>query len=118
MKSVVQLNEENYFVGLTFADESPLEPGVFLIPGGAIDIDAPIVPEGKRAKWNGEWVLEDIPAEVSPELPTPTEDDLEEIAARVALRASAEAKTDAIEHAKSLGFTDEMINVMYPSLVS
>jgi hypothetical protein len=30
--------------------------------------------------------------------------------------AEAQAKTDAIEHAKSLGFTDEMINVMYPNL--
>jgi len=33
-----------------------------------------------------------------------------------ALAAEAQAKTDAIEHAKSLGFTDEMINVMYPNL--
>ena len=32
------------------------------------------------------------------------------------LAADAQAKTDAIEHAKSLGFTDEMINVMYPNL--
>jgi ethanolamine utilization cobalamin adenosyltransferase len=30
--------------------------------------------------------------------------------------ASAQAKTDAITHAKSLGFTDEMIAVMYPNL--
>ena len=35
-----------------------------------------------------------------------------------AIAAETQAKTDAIEHAKSLGFTDEMINVMYPSLVS
>jgi len=33
-----------------------------------------------------------------------------------AIAAEAQAKTDAIEHAKSLGFTDEMINVMYPNL--
>jgi hypothetical protein len=33
-----------------------------------------------------------------------------------ALAAEMQAKKDAIEHAKSLGFTDEMINVMYPSL--
>ena len=29
----------------------------------------------------------------------------------------AAARTAAITHAKSLGFTDEMINVMYPSLI-
>jgi len=33
-----------------------------------------------------------------------------------ALAAEMQAKKDAIEHAKSLGFTDEMINVMYPNL--
>lgn len=30
--------------------------------------------------------------------------------------AAAQAKTDAITHAMSLGFTDEMIAVMYPNL--
>lgn len=46
-------------------------------------------------------------------------------AAYAALQAEIEAKTAAIiasrkaaiEHAKSLGFTDEMISVMYPTLV-
>ena len=31
-------------------------------------------------------------------------------------QAAATARTAAIEHAKSLGFTDDMIAVMYPSL--
>jgi hypothetical protein len=61
MKQVIQLDAEGYFVGLTTADESPLEPGVFLIPAGAIDAPAPTIPEGQRAKWNGAWVFEDIP---------------------------------------------------------
>ena len=30
--------------------------------------------------------------------------------------AAAQAKADAVAHAKSLGFTDEMIAVMYPNL--
>ena len=30
--------------------------------------------------------------------------------------AAAQAKTDAVAHAMSLGFTDEMIAVMYPNL--
>ncbi len=38
-------------------------------------------------------------------------------AERVAAEATtATARTAAIEHAKTLGFTDEMISVMYPSL--
>ncbi|WP_216639284.1 phage tail assembly chaperone [Achromobacter ruhlandii] len=36
-KIVSQLDPAGYLVGPTIADESPLEPGVFLIPGGAID---------------------------------------------------------------------------------
>jgi len=73
MKQVIQLDADGYFVGLTTADESPLEPGVFLIPAGAIDAPTPNVPEGQRAKWNGQWVFEDIPQpEPEPEPPEPT----------------------------------------------
>ena len=60
-KQVVQLDEEGYFVGFTTADLSPLEEGVWLIPYGAIDVEAPVVPEDKKAKWeNNEWVFVDI----------------------------------------------------------
>lgn len=38
-------------------------------------------------------------------------------AAAQAEKAAAEARAAAIEHAKSLGFTDAMIAVMYPNLV-
>jgi len=64
MKQVVQLDEDGYFFGMATADESPLEPGVFLIPGRCIDVAAPVVPSGKRAKWDGAWVFEDIPQPV------------------------------------------------------
>ena len=67
MKQVIQLDAAGYFVGFATADESPLEPGVFLIPGGCIDVETPAVPDGQRAKWDGAWVFEDIP---QPE-PTP-----------------------------------------------
>ena len=60
-KQVSQLDADGYFVGLTAADESPLEPGVYMMPAGAVDAPAPNIPEGQRAKWNGEWVFEDIP---------------------------------------------------------
>lgn len=67
-KNVCQLDENGYFVGLVEADESPLEPGVFLIPRGALDVEAPSVPTGKRARWSGDsWDFEDIPADVPSE---------------------------------------------------
>jgi hypothetical protein len=73
-KQVCQLDSESCFVGFTFADESPLEPGVYLLPAGAVDTTAPSIPEGKKAKWNGSWVYEDIPKpepEPEPAPPTP-----------------------------------------------
>lgn len=64
MKKVCQLDAAGYFTGLTVADESPLEPGVFLLPGGSIDVPPPSVPAGQRAKWNGSWVFENLPQPV------------------------------------------------------
>jgi len=72
MKQVSQLNKDGYFVGVTTADASPLEPDVYLIPGGCIDKPAPTIPEGQRAKWDdGQWKFEDIPPE-KPEQPYPS----------------------------------------------
>lgn len=71
MKTVSQLDARGYFVSTVEADESPLELGVYLIPGGAVDAPAPTIPEGQRALWRGAWVLEAIPL---PTFPTVTED--------------------------------------------
>lgn len=43
--------------------------------------------------------------------------DLAEKAIKAAEAAAKKARVAAIAHAKSLGFTDEMIAVMYPTLV-
>ncbi|MEZ0169945.1 hypothetical protein [Microvirga sp. TS319] len=62
MKTVYQTDANGYFVGPTFADESPLEPGVYLIPGGAVEAEPPSIPDGSRARWDGgSWQLEAIP---------------------------------------------------------
>jgi hypothetical protein len=60
MKQVIQLDNQGYFVGFTTAEESPLEPGVFLIPGGAIDVEAPSIISGKIARWDNQWIYEDV----------------------------------------------------------
>ena len=65
-KVMSQLDADGYFVCPTRGEESPLEPGVFLIPGGAIDVAPPVVPDGNRAKWEGAWVFEAIPAPPAP----------------------------------------------------
>lgn len=62
-KIVSQLGPDGYLFGPTLADESPLEPGVFLIPGGAIDRPPPDRMEpGKAyrpAEDGGDWIEEE-----------------------------------------------------------
>lgn len=58
-KSVYQTNYSGLFVGENFADESPLEPGTFLIPAGCVELAPPETwPEDKWPRWNGfKWEL-------------------------------------------------------------
>jgi hypothetical protein len=76
-KVVSQLDPQGYFLCTVIADESPLEEGVLLIPGGAVDVAPPDIAEGKRYRLDetgNAWVAEDIP---QPEAaPAPTLDDL------------------------------------------
>lgn len=73
MKRVSQLDENGYFVGVAVADESPMEPGIFHLPAGAVDIAPPAIEDGKRYKPNGKgWTAEEIPKpEPEPEPPAP-----------------------------------------------
>lgn len=88
---VSQLDEDGFFVAAVEADESPLEPGVFLIPGGAIDEPPPSIPPGMKACWlGGEWLIlqQDIGAGVSAPIQPP------EVARGVALRSAARVLLD------------------------
>lgn len=72
VRIIPQLDSEGRFIGETVADESPLEPGVFLLPAGAVDAPLPVIPAGFFARWDGRWVLTKIPGPVEPE-PVPEE---------------------------------------------
>lgn len=57
---VYQYSEYGLFEGETFADESPLEPGVFLIPARCTEKPPPEINLSKdqRFKWDGDqWVI-------------------------------------------------------------
>ncbi|RBH53182.1 MULTISPECIES: hypothetical protein [Pseudomonas] len=59
-KTVYQTNQLGLYVGTAVAEESPLEPGVLLIPGGCVETPPPAIPTDKAACWsNGKWVLVD-----------------------------------------------------------
>lgn len=67
MKSVMQLDQNGYFVTVVQADPSPLEEDVYLIPAGCIEAEEPTPPDGYVAKWENGWVYEEIPP--TPEKP-------------------------------------------------
>lgn len=59
-KTVYQTNSLGLYIGTATAEESPLEPGVFLIPGGCVDVAPPEAPDGKIQQWDGKrWHLLD-----------------------------------------------------------
>lgn len=88
MKQVIQLDSQGYFAGFSMAEESPLEPGVWLMPGGCIEAIEPEVPDGHRARWDGhgkKWIYETI-TQHTPELAPETEDDKIALCKSVAAR--------------------------------
>lgn len=79
------------FAGTSDADESPLEPGIFLLPAHATDQPPPDVEEGEFAAWrDGKWGVVIAPAP-EPE-PEPTPDEL-----RQRHNASIDAQIIALE---------------------
>jgi len=70
------------YLGDSTADESPLEPGVFLVPAHATVIPPPEVAEGKQAVFTGaRWILQPIPQpEAAPPPPALTEAQLATVA--------------------------------------
>lgn len=71
--TVSQLAPSGIYLGPAIADPSPLEPDVWLLPGGCVDALPPHIPAGKRARWTGtEFTIEDCPPPVVvPDAPEP-----------------------------------------------
>ena len=64
--------QSGILLGSGVADESPLEPGVYLIPGCATTAKPPALKAGQRAVFSGEaWTVEPIPPEPEPETEPP-----------------------------------------------
>lgn len=113
IKQVLQLNEEGYLVGVTEADESPLEPGVWLIPYGAVDTDLPSIPDGFIAKWNGSSF--DMEAYVAPTdepaSPPVTNNTVSSVTARQARLALLESPATDLQYASLLDQLEAFINL-------
>lgn len=69
MKIVYQTDATGRFLGETLADQSPLEPGVYLIPAGCVEVAPPVPLAGHVAIWQGAaWAQVELQA---PEVPPP-----------------------------------------------
>ena len=84
MKTVYQLNQNGEYTGETIAHESPLEPGIYLIPRGCVETAPPETNEGQVAVWDGVWTLVDVPEPEKPKEPTAEELTSQKVAARKA----------------------------------
>lgn len=64
MIAAYQYDYSGMYLGLVSADESPLEPGVYLLPARSTLAAPPAeIPEGKWPRWNGAvWDLVTRPA--------------------------------------------------------
>lgn len=58
-KIVYQFNQSGLYICQTMADESPLEPGVFLMPGNSTEVPPPKEwPDDQWPRYNGiNWDL-------------------------------------------------------------
>jgi len=84
LRPVYQTDGQGVFVGTTYARESPLEPGVFLIPAGCVEVAPPSFTAGQVARWSaGAWQVEDAPASAAP-APAPIEPTLEQVTEMIA----------------------------------
>lgn len=74
--TVYQFDHAGMYAGETDAYESPLEPGVWLMPAGAVDVAPPAEwPAGQHPRWTGSaWELISKPA-------SPAEDPVAKLAA-------------------------------------
>jgi len=95
MKTVYQLNQNGEYTGETIAHESPLEPGVYLIPGGCVETAPPETKEGQIAVWDGVWTLVDLPEPEKPKELTAKEIAAQKIATRKAQIGAELAEIDA-----------------------
>lgn len=103
-KIVSQLDADGFFRCAVVADPSPLEPGVWLIPGGAIDRKPPAtIEDGKRYKpWGTGWSAEAIPQPEQVAEPVTVPQSPEEIRKAEILAQLAAIDADSVRPAREI----------------
>lgn len=61
--NVYQTDIDGVFVGITTADQDPMDASNTLIPAGCVETAPPSTTDAQFARWDGTaWAVEDIPA--------------------------------------------------------
>jgi hypothetical protein len=61
--NVYQTDIDGVFVGITTADQDPMDASNKLIPAGCVETTPPSITEEQLARWDGSaWAVEDVPA--------------------------------------------------------
>jgi hypothetical protein len=95
-----QTDHSGVYVGPVQCDLSPLENGVWLVPGGAYTVEPPEFGENQQAVWNGSgWDVIDVPS-----LPEPDVEDGGEIDPETAVMFARHAAYRAPNGPDSLFF--------------
>tara|TARA_B110000902_G_scaffold160421_1_gene183664 strand:+ start:301 stop:708 length:408 start_codon:yes stop_codon:yes gene_type:complete len=74
--NVYQTNNDGVFVGITTADQDPMDESNTLIPAGCVETAPPTTTDEQLARWDGTaWAVEDIPTpEAEPEPADPADE--------------------------------------------
>lgn len=85
-KTAYQFDAAGLYQGTTVADESPLEPGVYLLPARCTLTEPPAeFPPGQWPRWNGKaWALVPRPAPATEPADAPAEDPVAKLQAFLA----------------------------------
>ena len=60
--NVYQTDIDGVFVGITTADQDPMDESNMLIPAGCVETAPPSTTDAQLARWGGTaWAVEDIP---------------------------------------------------------
>lgn len=109
---VYQVRPDGVLVGYTAADESPLEPGTYLIPGYCVVEEPPEFSEGSQARWDWtaeKWVIEPVEEQASDPDPNPeTPSAVKEVSIRQFAQALAETGRLSWPDARAWGARGEV----------
>lgn len=110
MKHAYCYDADGVFTGAEVAQESPLEPGVYLMPAQSTAVEPPLTEDGYHAVWTGEtWDTRPVPVEPNVDELTLPDPDPDQIEREFALRESGRSKLIA------LGLSVDEVNALVGS---